>query len=249
MWNISKIISKGEARDYSISVFFPCHNEKGNIGNMVFAAKKVMGELGIKDFEITVVDNYSTDGSRDLLLQLKNDIPELKLIFHEKNMGYGGSLRSGFKNATKELVFYTDGDMQYDVGELPLLFEKLTDDVDAVNGYKIKRSDPWHRIVIGGIYQRVIRFVFWLPIRDPDCDFRLIRRRVFDKIELKSDTAAITVELVKKIQNAGFRFAEVGVSHRRRVYGESQFFNFNEVAATLLRLGALWLDLMVFKKK
>lgn len=215
---------------------------------MVLEAKQVAEKL-TDDFEIIVIDDGSTDGSRELLLQLQQDISQLKLVFHKKNRGYGGALRSGFSAASKDLVFYTDGDGQYDVKEIPLLLEKLSDDIDIVNGYKIKRSDPWHRIIIGAIYQYAMRLAFWLPIKDPDCDFRLIRARVFKAISLKSNTGTITIELVKKIQRAGFRFAEVGVSHYFRTYGQSQFFNFRRIFKTLYRLLFLWFDLMVINRQ
>lgn len=233
---------------YSISIFFPCYNDKGTIATMVLEAKRVAQQL-TDDFEIIVIDDGSTDGSRDLLLQLQHTVSQLKLVFHDSNKGYGGALRSGFAAATKDLVFYTDGDAQYDVKELPLLFEKLTNDIDVVNGYKIKRADPLHRIIVGSLYQYGMRWVFWMPIKDPDCDFRLIRRKVFDNVELKSNTGTITIELVKKIQNAGFRFAEIGVSHHFRIYGTSQFFNFKRVFKTLLILIPLWFELVMFAKR
>ena len=228
----------------SLSIFFPCYNDKGTIATLVWEAKAVAEKL-TDDFEVIVIDDGSSDGSRELLLELQKDFPELKLVFHEKNRGYGGALRSGFKAASKNLVFYTDGDAQYNVRELPLLWEKLAPDVDIVNGYKVKRHDPLHRVIVGYVYQWVIRVAFWLPIRDVDCDFRLIRRKVFGAIELTSNTGTITVELVKKIQNAGFRFAEAPVSHYFRIYGTSQFFNMKRVIATLWHLGGLWIEVMI----
>ena len=232
----------------SLSIFFPCYNDKGTIDSMVLKSKETAKTL-TDDYEIIVIDDGSTDGSRDLLLELRDKVPELRLIFHEKNKGYGGVLKTGFKTALKDLVFYTDGDAQYDVKELPLLWERMDHDIDVVNGYKLKRSDPLHRIIIGEVYKGVMRFVFQLPIRDPDCDFRLIRRRVFDKIVLTRNSGTVIIELVKKIQQAGFTFAQVGVHHYERVYGTSQFFSFKRVAETLWQLIFLWVKLMLGRKK
>lgn len=237
-----------DGKKNSLSVFFPCYNDKGTIATMVLEARRTLQTL-TDDFEIIVIDDGSSDGSRDLLLKLQHDVPQLRLVFHEKNKGYGGALRSGFSAATKDLIFYTDGDAQYDVKELPKLLERLTDDIDVVNGYKMRRADPIYRIIIGTLYQHFVRFLFQLPIRDPDCDFRLIRRKIFDTIRLESNTGTICVELVKKIQQAGFRFSEVGVSHYFRTYGKSQFFNFRRMSKTLVQLIQLWLELMIFSKK
>lgn len=215
---------------------------------MAIEAQRVAEQL-TDDFEIIVVDDGSTDGSRELLMDLQREVPKLRLVMHEKNKGYGGALRSGFAAATKDLIFYTDGDGQYDVKELLLLWKKMNDRVDIVNGYKIKRADPLHRVIIGLIYQYVMKFVFGLKIKDVDCDFRLIRRKVFERVKLYSDTGTITIELVKRIQQAGFKFAEVGVSHYFRTYGKSQFFNFKRVFKTLWKLMFLWVELVIFAKK
>lgn len=237
----------GDNKIYSISVFFPCYNDRGTIASMVLDVKSVLEKI-TDDYEIIVVDDGSSDGSRDLLLKLQYDVPQLKLVMHEKNKGYGGALKSGFNASGKELVFYTDGDGQYDVKELPLLLEKMTDDVDIVNGYKIKRNDPLHRIIVGLIYQYFIKIMFNLRIKDVDCDFRLIRKRVLDKIKLESNTGTICIELVKKLEIAGARFSEVGVHHFFRIYGKSQFFNFKRVFKTFGGIIKLWVDIFIFNK-
>ena len=234
------------ARQHSVSIFFPCYNDKGTIGSLVLEATRVAKTL-TDDFEVIVIDDGSQDGSRELLMdmKLKNEISQFKLVMHEKNRGYGAVLQTGFKTASKELVFYTDGDGQYDVRELPRLWKKMTPDMDVVNGYKIKRHDPFHRIIIGYIYQYAMKFAFGLSIKDVDCDFRLIRRKVFDTVELTSTTGTVTIELVKRVQQAGFRFTEVGVSHHFRTYGTSQFFSFKRVFKTLWKLIFLWTDLIL----
>jgi glycosyltransferase involved in cell wall biosynthesis len=154
-------------------------------------------------------------------------------------------LRAGFAAATKDWIFYTDGDAQYDARELALLAQAVRDGVDMVNGYKIKRHDPFHRVVIGLAYQYFVKFLFGLVIRDVDCDFRLMRRAIFDRVSLESTTGTITFEMVKKIQDAGYHIVEVAVHHWYRQYGESQFFNFPRVARTLAALVGWWWRLVV----
>ncbi|MBN1541614.1 glycosyltransferase family 2 protein, partial [candidate division KSB1 bacterium] len=173
----------------------------------------------------------------------------VRVIHHKVNKGYGGALRTGFAQARKRYVFYTDGDAQYDVCELENLVEKLTPDVDVVNGYKIKRNDPYYRVVIGRIYQHVSRLLFSLPIRDVDCDFRLIRRDLFDRIELFSTSGTICVELIYKLAHSGVRFSEVPVSHYFRASGKSQFFNFRRLFRVAIDYSALWFKLVVLKRE
>jgi len=158
----------------SISVFFPCFNDEKTIGPLIRGAKKILDKTAEK-FEIIVIDDGSTDNSRGELSKLSKEIKNLRLIFHRQNKGYGGALKSGFKAAKYDLVFYTDGDGQYDIGELELLLPLMTNDIGVVNGIKMFRNDPWYRIVIGNIYNFFVRNAFGIDINDTDCDFRLIR--------------------------------------------------------------------------
>jgi glycosyltransferase involved in cell wall biosynthesis len=229
----------------SISVFFPCYNDAGTISAVVIRALQTLREIA-DNYEVIVVNDASPDDALQILNELACVLPpSFRIINHEKNRGYGGALRSGIAAATKEWIFYTDGDAQYDVRELKLLAEKIADDVDFINGWKIKRRDPWYRIIIGILYQYFIKLVFGLKIKDVDCDFRLMRREIFDVVQLESSTGTITFELVKKAQDAGYRFVEVPVHHFFRLYGTSQFFNLSRVGATLLRVFRWWWRLVV----
>ncbi len=231
----------------SISAFFPCYNDGGTIASMVALMDMTLRQI-TEDYEIIIIDDGSTDHARSVLKELESHYPRLRLVFHEKNRGYGGALKSGFNHATKDLVFYTDGDMQYDVTELKNLAKAFDDSVDVVNGYKIQRHDPLHRIVIGRIYHNVMRLAFGFTLRDVDCDFRLIRRSVMDRIDLEYDSGVICVEMIKKLTDLPVRFAEVPVHHFYRSYGKSQFFNFPRLIQVALNLAGLWWKLVVRKE-
>jgi glycosyltransferase involved in cell wall biosynthesis len=200
------------------------------------------------DFEIIVLDDGSHDDSVQVLEELKCVIPQLRVIEHARPSGYGGNLRAGIAASTKEWVFYTDGDAQYDAREIKLLVGALQPGVDIVNGWKLKRRDPLHRIWIGLVYQYFIKVIFGLVIRDVDCDFRLMRRSIFDVVQLEGVHGEITFEMVKKIQDAGFKFAEAPVHHFYRQYGGSQFFNVPRLVRTLIALVSWWWRLVVRKE-
>jgi glycosyltransferase involved in cell wall biosynthesis len=188
-----------------------------------------------------VVNDGSRDNTGEVLADLARQYgPRLRVITHEQNRGYGGALRSGFAAATKDFVFYTDGDGQYDVRELPKLVERISPDVGLVNGYKLQRNDPQHRIWIGSAYNAFARFLFRVKIRDIDCDFRLIRREVLDEIRLISTSGTICVELVRKIELTPWRVVEVGVGHYPRLHGRSQFFRVRSLLQTLYQLTRLY---------
>jgi glycosyltransferase involved in cell wall biosynthesis len=227
----------------SISAFFPAYNDAGTIASMVVVTDRTLRDL-TDDYEIIVVNDGSPDHTGEILDDLAARYPRLRVVTHPRNRGYGGALRSGFAHATKDLVFYTDGDAQYDPRELVLLVRALTPEVDLVNGYKIERHDPLHRIVIGRVYHQLVRTLFRLRVRDVDCDFRLLRRRIFERVALYEDSGVICVELMTKVHQAGCRIAEVPVHHYHRAYGKSQFFNFPRVARVGRDLLRLWWQLV-----
>ena len=227
----------------SISAVFPCYNDAGTIPSMVLRVMLVLREL-TDDYEVIVTDDGSADHALVLLDELARVSPRLTVIRHPVNQGYGCALRSGFAAASKDLVFYTDGDAQYDPDELRLLHPEMQDGVDIVNGYKISRNDPWLRIVVGRIYHHLMRGLFGYPIRDVDCDFRLIRRSCFQAVSLESRDGTLPLEMVKKFTDAGFSFVEVPVHHFHRVYGRSQFFNVPRLLRVVRDILRLWLKLV-----
>ena len=230
---------------HSLSIFFPAYNDSGTIASLVIRALQVAETL-TPDFEVIVVNDGSKDDTPQILDELGRVYPKhFRVVHHPVNRGYGGALRSGFAAATKDLVFYTDGDAQYDPGEVSVLWGALTADVDWVNGWKIARSDPLHRIVIGRLYHHTVKRLFGLTVRDVDCDFRLMRRRIFDTVHLQKNSGVICLEMMKKFKDAGFRVAEVPVHHYHRTHGTSQFFNFPRVARTAVDVIKLWWALVI----
>ena len=225
-------------------MFFPAYNDGGTIASLVIRAVQVASRL-TPDFEVIVVNDGSTDDTAAIVDELTRTYPQVRAIHHARNRGYGGALRTGFAAATKELIAYTDGDAQYDPSELDVLWNRLTPEADMVNGYKISRSDPWHRIIIGRIYHHTVKLLFRLRVRDVDCDFRLMRREIFDRVKLERDTGVICLEMMRKVQDAGFHIVEVPVHHYHRTHGRSQFFNLPRVFWTGIDVLKLWLHLVV----
>ncbi len=224
----------------SISAFFPAYNDAATIGGLVEKTYQLLAASGW-DFEILVIDDGSSDATPEVLRQLEERYRGVfRVIRHPVNRGYGGALRSGFSAARKDWVFYTDGDGQYDPAELALLLERLEPHIGLVNGYKIKRHDPRYRIYIGKLYNGFVRWLFRIPVRDVDCDFRLIRRDLLAKARLESDSGAICVELLRELDRLGCRVAEAPVHHYPRPVGQSQFFRWRSVAATLGQLFCLY---------
>ena len=232
----------------SLSVFFPAYNDSGTIASMVIRAVQAASEL-TPDYEVIVVNDGSADATAEIADELAKTYPNVRVVHHPKNRGYGGALQTGFRSATKDFVFYTDGDAQYDPAELAALWAKMGPEADLVNGYKISRSDPWHRIVIGRLYHHVVKMLFGLTVRDVDCDFRLMRRSIFDRVQLEKTSGVICLELMKKIQDAGFRIVEVPVHHYHRAFGRSQFFNFRRIFKTGVDVLRLWFQLVILRRQ
>lgn len=232
---------------YSISAFFPCYNDAMTIGKLVDNVEATLQNL-TRDYEIIVVDDKSRDESPKILRQLSKKNKRLTTIFHKKNKGYGGALKSGIRAARKDLIFFTDGDGQYDVNELPILLALMTNDTNFVNGIKMFRNDSTHRIFLGKIYSFIARVLFFLPVFDVDCAFRLIRRDLIQNLPIKSNSSTFNIELVKNAQRAGGRFRQASVHHYKRPHGSSEFFRLGKLSRTLADLVQLWVRLMIINQ-
>jgi glycosyltransferase involved in cell wall biosynthesis len=231
----------------SLSVFFPAYNDAPSLPGLLRKTFATL-EPNVADYEVIVVNDGSVDQTAQVLDDLRRQYgTHLRVVTHPENRGYGGALRSGFAAARKEFVFYTDGDSQYDVAELPLLLERMGPETGLVNGYKLERHDPAHRVWIGSVYNFCARLLFRIRIRDIDCDYRLIRRSLLEKIQLTSTSGTICVELVRKLELSGCQVEEVAVHHYERLYGRSQFFRVRSLFVTLIQLVRLWVRLVVLR--
>jgi glycosyltransferase involved in cell wall biosynthesis len=238
----------GAAQIRSLSAFFPCFNDAPTIAGLVRTVSATLGELGVAH-EVIVVDDGSTDDSLAVLEALRDEVPELRIVEHGVNRGYGAALRSGFAASRGEWVFYTDGDGQYDPAELERLIAQVGPGVDVVQGFKLGRNDSALRALVGRAYHHTVRVLFDLPVRDTDCDFRLIRASALDRVRLRHSSGVICVEMLRKLDRAGAQFTEVGVHHYARRFGRSQFFRFGRVARSLLDVARLWVELVVLRRR
>jgi glycosyltransferase involved in cell wall biosynthesis len=201
----------------SISVFFPCYNEQENVGRTVGKALEVLEKLNA-DFEAIIVDDGSSDGTGQIADEIAGRDGRVKVVHHQRNLGYGAALQSGFEAATKELVFYTDGDGQFDITEMPPLLA-LMEQYDIVSCYRLNRQDSFIRKINGWCWTILVCLMFGLKVRDIDCAFKLYKREIFDKIELSSTGALIDAEILARAARKGYRITQKGVHHYPRTAG------------------------------
>ena len=233
------VASSDRSTPREISAIFPCYNDASTIGGLVDDVHDALVPL-VDQLEVIVVNDGSSDSSRDVLDELAASRPWLRVIHHWVNRGYGGALISGFAAARFDWIFYTDGDAQYDAKEVALLVPLATGDVDIVQGYKLGRGDTWTRKIIGRCYHHVVKRLFSLPGRDTDCDFRLFRRQLIVARPLTSSSGVICVEMMRSFSESGARFVETPVHHYQRPSGKSQFFRIPSIARSMRQLLALW---------
>jgi len=201
----------------SLSVFFPCYNEQDNVERVVKSAVDLLESLKI-DYEIIIVNDGSKDNTGKIADKIAAANKRIKAVHHNPNRGYGAALQSGFGAATKEYVFYTDGDGQFDIKELLLLF-KHTANYDIVTGFRINRQDNFLRKLNAFCWTTMVNILFGMRIKDMDCAFKLYKRSVFDNIKLKSTGALINTEIFARAKNKGYKIYQLGVHHYPRIAG------------------------------
>ena len=206
--------------EYRLSIVLPAFNEEGNIVKAIEVATRVADRLCV-DHEVIVVDDGSSDATAALVTERSLLDPRVRLVRHPRNLGYGEALHSGFRAARMDLVFFTDADNQFDLDELER-FLPWIERVDVVAGYRVNRQDPRHRRLIAKAWNYLVRALFYVPVRDIDCAFKLFRREVFHRLDLESFGPMVNTELMVKIGRSGASVVELGVTHYPRTAGKAR---------------------------
>lgn len=225
----------------SISVFFPCYNEQENVARTTQNAIDVLENLQI-DFEIIIVDDGSSDETPKIAQDIAAGNDRVKLVKHHTNLGYGAALRSGFKAATKKLVFYTDGDGQFDISELPPLLP-LINEFDIVSCYRLNRRDPLIRKLNGWAWTKLVCLLFGMKIRDIDCAFKLYKTEIFENMELSSSGALIDAEILARAVRKGYTVTQKGVHHFPRTAGAQTGANLKVILRAFKELFKLYREI------
>ena len=221
-----------------LSIVLPAYNEAESIEAVIERSIQVGVDIG-RDVEVIVVDDGSADETRDVAVGLMGRFPgKLRVASHPVNRGYGAALRTGFALAKGELVFYTDADNQFDPGDL-LHFLPLMDDHDLIVGFRVYRYDPVLRSILSWIYNRLVRVLFRVRVRDVDCSFKLFRREVLESIVIECDDFFVDTELVAKSRRWNFRLLEKGVRHYPRMAGETTV-QASHILTTLRTVAVMW---------
>lgn len=222
-----------------ISCFFPMYNEGENIRTVVAAAVAELGKVA-EEFEVIVVNDGSSDRTAEVAGELARADRRVRLVSHEKNQGYGAALRSGFKACRHEIIFQCDGDDQFYLEEIGNLLPFINDH-DFVIGFRIKRMDSFPRLLFALFYRTLLRLLFGLRLKDPNCAFKLFKKSIIDRLDLESSGAVINGEIFLKARKLGYnRIKEVGVHHRSRQKGAQTGGSIKVLLTALKSVQTLW---------
>lgn len=240
---LNNVNEKSLGRVQELSVFFPVYNEEDNLRSTVEEASKVLKSLGLKNYEIILVLDGPKDRSPEIAEELVKKDGHIRLIKHNPNKGYGEALKSGFYNSKYPWITFTDSDGQFDFSEITDFIEKQdTTDADLVIGYYLSRQVPALTKVTTKVWELLVFILFGLRVRDIDCGFKLISKKVIETIpRLESQRGAfITSELLIKAQKSGFKIIETGVHHYSRKAGQGTGRNINVIIKSFIDLFNLW---------
>jgi glycosyl transferase family 2 len=202
----------------SLSIIFPAFNEEENIRVVVEDACRILPKFA-PVFEIIVVNDGSKDRTGEICDSLAVEFPDVRVVHHAENRGYGAALKTGIERARYDVIFFTDSDGQFDLREVATLLEQ-TDAYDIVAGYRARRHDPPHRLLFAWGWNILVRRVLAIKTRDIDCAFKAFKRHVFDSIQIHSVGAMVNAEIFAQASAFGMTVKEVPVSHFPRRHGE-----------------------------
>jgi glycosyltransferase involved in cell wall biosynthesis len=217
-----------------LTIFFPCYNEEANVERVTLSALEV-GRRIADELEVIIVNDGSKDRTREIADRLAAEHPEVRAVHNHPNLGYGGALQRGFREATKDWVFYTDGDGQFDFEEIPKLLP-LLEEYDIVSCYRVDRKDSLVRKLNAWAWTTLVNWLFGLRLRDIDCAFKIFPRELFGRIEMKSMGALIDTEILAKARNLGYSITQTGVHHYPRTAGEQSGANVRVIARAFKEL-------------
>jgi glycosyltransferase involved in cell wall biosynthesis len=223
---------------HTLSLIFPAYNEQENIRETVEAARRALPAL-VHTWEIILVNDGSRDDTGRICDELAAQHPDVHVIHHPANQGYGAALKSGVVATKYDLIFFSDSDGQFDLGELVRLLEWV-DRYDIVAGYRAERSDPFYRLVNAWGWKILVRLLLGLHIRDIDCAFKVFRREVFESIQIRSVGAMVNTEILAQAMRLGMRIKEVKVSHFPRLYGRQTGAKLRVILKAFRELFRLW---------
>lgn len=232
----------GNYKINELSLFFPAYNEEGNAKETILKAKKVLLKTA-KKWEIIVVNDGSKDKTREIVESLSNEDERIRVINHDINKGYGGAFKSGLYNAKYNWITFTDIDGQFDFSEIDKFIEKQKEtNADLVIGYYKKRQVSKFKILTSKLWEFVVYMLFGLHVKDIDCGFKLISKKVIDKIsKLESERGAfISSEFLIKAKRAGFKIAEIPVTHYPRLQGKGTGRDIKVIIKSFVDLFRLW---------